>query len=132
MTEKKKDPCKRVLYFKIRLWSEANIDDHWSKKRNRRLFQQNYIAQQWYTLGLDIKPPVRVTLTRLAPRTLDDDNLVTAFKSIRDRVASLIVPGLKPGRADNDPRIEWKYSQEKNKQYQVKITLEPVEKEKTA
>lgn len=128
----KKEPSKKVMHFKIHLLSEGNISDHWTKKRNRRLFQQNYIAQKWYTEGIDLKPPVSVTLTRLAPRTLDDDNLVTAFKGIRDRVASLLVPGLKPGRADNHKGIEWKYSQEKNKQYLVKITLETVEKEKTA
>ncbi len=132
MTEKEKEPFQRVLFFKIRLFSEANISDHWSKKRNRRLFQQNYIAQRWYTEGIDLKPPVSITLTRLAPRTLDDDNLVTAFKSIRDRVASLLVPGLRPGRADNNPGIKWHYTQEKNKQYMVKITIEPGEEEKTA
>lgn len=122
--------CKKVLYLKIHLWSVANMGGHWSKGYNRKTYQQNLLAQKWYTEGVDMKPPVSVTLTRMAPRLLDDDNLVTAFKSIRDRVASLLVPGKRPGRADNHPGIKWHYSQEKNKQYQVRITIDPVEEEK--
>ena len=129
MEEEKKERKKHVLFLKLYLRSEANLHDHWTKARKRRLFQQNMVAQQWYIEGVDIKPPVVVTLTRMAPRVLDDDNLVTAFKSIRDRVASLIIPGKKPGRADNCKGIIWDYSQEKNKQYMVKITIDPLPEE---
>ncbi len=117
------------MYLKIHLRSEGNIHEHWSKPRNRRLIQNKLIDQHWMALGLDIKLPVLITLTRMAPRTLDDDNLVTAFKSIRDKVADLIIPGLKPGRADNMPGIKFEYSQEKNKVYQVKITFDMMTEE---
>lgn len=128
MRKKKEEKrCKKVLYLKIHLWSEANMSGHWSKGYNRKTYQQNLVAQKWYTEGVDLNPPVIITLTRMAPRTLDSDNLVTAFKSIRDRVASLLVPGKRPGRADNHPGIKWEYSQEKNKQYQVRIIIDPIE-----
>lgn len=51
--------------------------------------------------------PVVVTLARIAPRALDDDNLAFAFKAIRDGVAD----GL--GVRDNDPRVSWRYTQAK-------------------
>lgn len=51
--------------------------------------------------------PVVVTLTRAAPRSLDDDNLAYAFKAVRDGVAD----GL--GVRDNDPRVSWRYAQQK-------------------
>lgn len=52
--------------------------------------------------------PVVVTLTRVAPRALDDDNLAYSFKAIRDGVAD----GL--GVRDNDPRVSWRYEQRKS------------------
>lgn len=127
--KKEEERVKKVMYLKIRLWSEANMGGHWSKGYNRKNYAQNLVAQKWYTEGIDLTPPVDVTLTRLAPRALDSDNLVTAFKAVRDRVASLLVPGKRPGRADNHPGIHWHYSQEKNKQYQVKITIDPIKEE---
>lgn len=63
--------------------------------------------------------PVDVTLTRIAPRELDDDNLAYAFKAVRDGVADAL--GLKN---DRDPRVSWSYSQERGKAA-VRITLEP-------
>jgi len=129
MKEEGKDKKIKIIYLKLHLWSEANLHDHWSKKNNRRLFQQNLVAQKWYTEGVDVKRPVHITLIRMAPRELDYDNLVTAFKAIRDRVAALIIPGLKPGRADNKKGITFEYGQEKNKQYLVKIKIEQLEKE---
>ena len=118
---------KIILICKIRLRSAANISEHWSKARTIRIHQQKHIWSAWKVQGVDIKLPVLITLTRMAPRTLDDDNLVTAFKSIRDIVADLITPGLQPGRADNKEGIKFAYSQEKNKQYSIRITLEPPE-----
>lgn len=49
--------------------------------------------------------PVIVTLTRVAPRALDDDNLAFAFKAIRDGAADAL------GVRDNDPRVSWRYAQ---------------------
>ena len=51
--------------------------------------------------------PVTVTIVRIAPRALDDDNLAYAAKAIRDGVAD----GL--GVRDNDPRVSWRYEQRK-------------------
>ena len=109
----------------IRLRSEANIKDHWAKKRKRRLDQQKAVAILWNSHIRALTLPAGITLTRQAPRTLDDDNLVSAFKWIRDAIADLITPGLARGRADNVEGLSFHYSQEKCKTYGVKITVTP-------
>ena len=65
--------------------------------------------------------PCEVTLTRLSPRKLDDDNLVGAFKWIRDAISEHFLPGLRPGRADDNPGFTWKYAQTRAKDYGIHL-----------
>jgi len=51
--------------------------------------------------------PLTITLTRCAPRTLDDDNAVYSMKSVRDGVADFLKIN------DRDPRVTWKVEQRK-------------------
>jgi hypothetical protein len=51
---------------------------------------------------------VNILLVRVAPRRLDSDNNVAAFKHVRDGVTDAL--GLKD---DDDPRLTWAYDQEK-------------------
>jgi hypothetical protein len=91
----------------MRLPSAANLREHWSKRHRRVKLQRHVVG-----LYLANKPrpalPVVVTLTRVAPRALDGDNLQSAFKGIRDEVAKWI------GFADNNPRIRWEYAQRRD------------------
>jgi hypothetical protein len=66
-----------------------------------------------------VRLPVDVTITRVAPRRLDDDGLSAAAKSVRDGIADAF------GIPDNDPRISWRYDQAKGepKQYATRITI---------
>jgi len=74
---------------------------------------------------LPIKPPLKITMTRCSPRSLDaGDNLPMSLKYFRDAVAEWIHPGLQPGRADDDPLIEWAYAQIKRTQQSVIIEIE--------
>lgn len=50
-----------------------------------------------------------ITMTRQSAGTLDDDGLRAALKSVRDGIADAY------GLADNDPRFDWRYDQEKAK-----------------
>ena len=79
----------------------------------------------------DIQLPAIVVLTRVGPRALDYDNMVGSLKSIRDAVADLLIPGLPPGRADGDPRLEWSYKQKKglSREYAVIVEVLPLPKE---
>lgn len=64
--------------------------------------------------------PCRVTMVRVAPRRLDDDNLAGALKCVRDELAALI------GVDDRDKGVLWRASQArgKPKEYAVRVTLE--------
>jgi hypothetical protein len=98
----------------IKLKSEANIQEHWSKpwKRGAKAKWETRIA---LNAKLKIsKFPVMIVFVRIG-RKLDFDNLVFAFKPIRDEIADLIFPGQAPGQADSDSRLQWEYKQEPKK-----------------
>lgn len=63
-------------------------------------------------------PPLTVTLTRLGGRMLDDDNLKSSCKHIRDQVARWI------GRDDADPLVAWNYGQELGGLWGVRVRIE--------
>lgn len=54
------------------------------------------------------RPPeqLTITLTRVGPRRMDDDNSCGALKAVRDGVADAL------GIEDGDPRLTWEYRQE--------------------
>ena len=90
------------------------------------------IIQNWITpLLSQITLPVKMTLIRIAPRALDDDNLAYGLKSHRDCICDLIRPGMAPGRADGDSLVKVKYMQNKGKpkEYALKIIFEPLNKD---
>lgn len=115
----------------IRTVSEANDSSHWANKAKlkRRSQQKKSMLNLMLLLKSStengIKLPCHIHLVRIAPRSLDDDNLLSAFKLIRDTIASSIRPGLAPGRADETSEITWTYAQEKGepKQYAVRIVI---------
>ncbi len=127
----------------IRTYSEANgvkikslckngkwksKTEHWTEKRkrhNRNKFILGRCLKFWCGLVL---LPIHITITRIAPRKLDDDNLPQATKHLRDCIADYFIPGLAPGRADGDSRLTWSYEQEKGKpnEYAVRITIKKI------
>lgn len=105
------------------LLSEGNKTDSFWKKRDRKKRKHFWLAT-YFRVEL-IKLPCKVTLTRIAPRELDYDNLVTTGKHFRDWISDKLIPGLQPGRADSDKRIEWEYKQEKGqvREYAIRIEI---------
>ena len=108
----------------LKVVSESNLQEHWSKKAKRhktqKLCVKSVLSRHKFTL------PCSVHLTRIAPRQLDaHDNLRSAFKWICDCIADLILPGQKAGRADDSKEISWHYFQEKGKpkEYAIKIEI---------
>lgn len=114
-----------VVTLPLRIESIANKREHWAARSARAKSQR---VQAWAELRYiaDSAPrllgPVVVTLTRIAPRELDSDNLAIGFKSVRDGVADWL------GVNDNDSRIEWVYAQERGepKQYAARVSIEEV------
>ncbi len=97
----------------IALGSTANLREHHAAKAAR-------VARQRAIVGLvvrakarvqrrDLTGPLVVRLVRQAPRSLDDDNLAGALKTVRDSVAEWL------GVDDNDPRVSWVPDQAKTK-----------------
>src|SRR5208283_881557 len=113
----------KTYLIPIKTISEANCSEPWPKKHKRHRRQRNFIRLYVPTMPLGPSEMVSVTLTRLSPKQLDSDNLVISLKWIRDAVADRLVPGLKPGHADSDPRITWHYAQRKHPKYAVEISI---------
>lgn len=106
-----------VVEIPIRVESVANLREHWGKKAARaKAHRAAAIVVPKHEL------PCRVTLMRIAPRNLDDDNLASAFKNLRDGIADRL------GVKDNDPRVDWKYEQAKGKpkEYTAFVKIEPM------
>lgn len=105
-----------------------NKSEHWSNGYARKKSQAANVALVLKSQIKHCRLPVTVTLTRVAPRDLDSDNLQGGdMKAIRDQVAALLIPGLRPGQADSDPRITWHYAQEKAgpRVYALRIEIKP-------
>lgn len=102
--------------------SEANTREHWAKAYKRHRVQKNYIRWAW----LEYKPliclPCHIVLTRYGNK-MDNDNLMCAFKYIRDAIADQIKPGFAPGRADEGSDITWEYKQVGKRQRKIMIEV---------
>ena len=108
----------------IRTWSEANLRGHWAK-RARRAQKQREAARLLVRAARSALPKsgtVAITLTRIAPRVLDTDNLASAMKAVRDGVADAL------GVDDGSSRLAWRYAQERGKprQYAVNVVIHAV------
>lgn len=89
----------------IKAPSTPNLREHWSARAKRAAAQKRaarVCCPKW-TDG----PALVVSLTRVSPRELDDDNLAGAMKSIRDAIATWLRID------DGSPLVEWKYKQDK-------------------
>lgn len=114
-----------ILTLPIKTVSESNCSEHWAIKRKRHKQQQFFVRMLLNSSKPEITLPCKITLTRISSRLLDDDNLVSSLKYIRDEIAAYIHPEKiikckknkliyeNKGHADNDKNITWSYSQEK-------------------
>ena len=108
----------------VQTWSEANQRGHWGK-RARRAKKQREAARLLVRAARAVLPvagPIAITLTRIALRALDTDNLASGLKAVRDGVADAL------GVDDGSSRIEWRYAQERGKrgEYAVRVEIQAV------
>ena len=107
----------------IRTWSEANLRGHWAK-RARRARTQRQAARFLVRAACNVADtsvlsgPITITLTRIAPRRLDSDNLASSLKAVRDGVADAM------GVDDGCSRIQWCYAQRKGKPREYAVLVE--------
>ncbi|WP_408953034.1 hypothetical protein [Lysobacter sp. Hz 25] len=105
----------RMAILPLRIVSVSNLRECWRARARRTKAHRAAAA----AIGPLPALPVVVSLSRIAPRQLDDDNLRTAFKALRDGIAA------RYGIPDNDKRIRWEYDQErgKPKEYGARVTI---------
>lgn len=115
-----------IITIPLRIPSESNIREHWTKRHKRHKEQERAIRLFLQPKAHLFPLPVCIVLIRISPRKLDDDNLVGALKHVRDTIADILIPGLAKGRADGDKRLKFSYSQERGKtgQYFLKIEIQ--------
>lgn len=112
----------------IRTWAGENQRLHWAERAKRAKSQRHATAACWRAESFLMvnrrqfmpTPPCVVTLTRIAPRMLDEgDNLSSSQKAIRDQIAAEL------GIDDRDSRVEWRYRQERGKpnEYAVRVEI---------
>lgn len=111
-----------VVELPIKTVAGLNAREHWRKRATRVRFERDASRIRVKTSADRPDLPVVVTLVRLSAGMLDDDNLQGAMKAIRDGVADAY------GVPDNDPRIQWRYAQERCKrgEFGVRIEVEDV------
>lgn len=116
------------LTLPVRLVSLLNMREHWRAKAARAK-KQRHTACVCTATGIDYSAltefirggaRLNVTLTRIAPRELDCDNLAGSGKHVRDGIADAL------GIDDRDPRVKWLYAQRKGKpnEYACHVRIE--------
>lgn len=105
------------LTLPLRIESVANKREHWAVTAKRTSTHRlAAISIQKHK----VPPlPCTVTITRIAPKQLDSDNLQSGAKALRDGIADRL------GVNDNDPRVTWVYAQERGepREYAVRIEI---------
>jgi hypothetical protein len=119
------EPGRLSFTLPIKTISEANKGgEHWTKRYKRQEDQKTIIYYAIRSHIDKLKLPCTVTFKRYGPKLMDaHDNLPACFKRLVDYIAELLT-GKTKGRGDSDPRITWKYDQEKCKSYGISIVFE--------
>jgi hypothetical protein len=105
----------------IKIESEANSSEHWTRKSKRHKNQKLILWAYLQNVKPEKKLPCHIILIRCSPRKFDDDNLISGFKYVRDQIADYFIPGKRAGMADNDSRLTWEYKQEYSKVHEIKV-----------
>lgn len=112
-----------IHVLSIKTVSEMNARCHWRVRDRRREEQRQAVAAHMRTIRRRPIPPLVVTLTRFVYRkkVLDDDNLRSALKYVRDAVAEEL--GIDDGNCE---KIQWRYDQRENgNEHGVEIAITP-------
>ena len=106
------------FYIPIRLVSFLNERFHWRKLNQIKNRQKE--ATRLSMIGKEIPlPPLIITITRVGKRRLDDDNLATSCKYVRDQIAEIV------GVDDGSSLYTWQYRQRTSadEQYGVEVEI---------
>jgi hypothetical protein len=105
----------------LRILSEANGRESWRRKAERTRLHRSTARAVLQRFARPVHGgQIYIDLVRIAPRKLDDDNLVSGFKAVRDGVADWL------GIDDGSPRLAWRYKQRKGQagQYAAQVVVD--------
>lgn len=113
----------------IKTISEANRRRNWGKSvfahlhRHKKQRKAVRLMMNTHLREVPAGRPLRITLVRVGPRRLDDDNLAGAMKHVRDGIAD----SLEIDDGDETQAV-WAVAQEKGRsgEYSVRVRLEHV------
>lgn len=112
-----------IVKIPYKLFPIANRYEFWAQ-RAKRVKKEHTLVFSYIE---ELPPlPVKITLTRIAPRSWDSDNAIISFKNIRDAISIMYFPGCPAGKMDETEYFEWHYEQRKGepKEYSVEIRIE--------
>jgi hypothetical protein len=103
----------------LKIVSVANLSEHWTAKAKRTRLHREAARVLLRRHSAPKAGPVTITLTRIASREMDGDNLQSAFKACRDGVADWL------GIDDGHPWLTWVYAQRTGKpgMYAAEVTV---------
>lgn len=103
----------------LRIVSTANLREHWTAKGRRNSTHRMTARVALRQHQVPTSGPLTITLTRIAPRKLDSDNLAIAFKACRDGIADWL------GVDDGHESLTWLYEQRKGNpgQYAAEVAI---------
>jgi hypothetical protein len=107
----------KPINIPIRTVNTQNVREHWAVRAGRAKVHRQ---TAFYALGPTSKRPelpCTITMTRLAPRLMDDDGATASLKACRDGIADWL------GVDDGDKRLTWRYEQRRSKVYGVEVVL---------
>ncbi len=104
-----------TITIPLRTVSALNAREHWSARARRVKAERS--ATAWILLACKMPAlPCTVTMTRIGPTVgLDDDNLTSSMKGVRDQIAEWL------GIDDRDPRVTWRCLQRRGKDWWVEV-----------
>jgi hypothetical protein len=105
------------LSIPIKTTTTMNSRAHWAVKAKAAKREHTAVAAAWAKERPEIRPILRITLTRVGPRQMDSDQVVTSLKGIRDGVAK------KLRIDDGSPLVDWVYRQQHG-EYEVRVEVE--------
>lgn len=98
----------------MRLVNETNAREHWAVRKKRAAWQRGRAKVETIAVlrrnanvwtGLPDAARAEITIARIGPARLDDDNLAASGKHVRDGIADAL------GIDDGSPRLRWTYEQ---------------------
>ena len=101
----------------IRVVSESNVSCHWATRAKRA--KKHRSAAKLLVKSAITEPLIVITLTRIAPRRLDDGNLGISMKAVQDGVADALRID------DGSVAVRWLYNQRRGamKEYAVLVEI---------